>query len=163
MASSHCAIAPYCRAKIAHAIGNIQSTCESRTKPVHSSALPTYSGFRIIEYGPLVISLPRRTLRVREMTPICLTAQNRRSCPAATSAAPAAVWGQGSDNGGARSSGTAGTIGSHDRLRNAHAPTRPSRAWLASAFDMASEGLILTTVRMTDEETVNVCREQVRP
>ena len=163
MASSHCAIAPYCRAKIAHAIGNIQSTCESRTKPVHSSALPTYSGFRIIEYGPLVISFPRRTLRVREMTPICLTAQNRRSCPAATSAAPAAVWGQMSGNGGASSSGRAGTIGSQDRLRNAQAPTRHSTAWVASAFETDSESLIWIEVRMTDEKMVNACRDQERP
>ena len=108
------------------------------------------------EDTPLVISLPRRMLRVREMTPICLTAQNRRSCPAATNAAPVAMSGQVNDNGGARSSGRAGTIGSHDRFRNAHAPACGSTAQRpASAFDTSSEGLIGIRVRKKHERIVN--------
>src|SRR5262245_18077555 len=106
-------------------------------------------------YGPLVISLPRRKLRVREITPMCLRDQNRRIWPAATSTAHVVVSGHACDNGGARSRGSAGTIGSQDRWRNVHAPACGSMASLASAVDDASESPIRITVLIEDERMLN--------
>src|SRR6185295_719936 len=103
--------------------GTIHRSDEPSANPVHSSKLPTYNGFLVCAYGPLVTSGPRRVVRVRDTTPMCRTAQRRSASPATMKSAPTYTRCQSMAVGAKTTAATPSGTGSHDRLRNTQWPT----------------------------------------
>jgi hypothetical protein len=90
--------------------------------PDQMSMFPTYKGLRTMAKGPVTTSGPERSARVREITPICLTAQIRSASPANARRGP--HFTTLSVGGGlTRRSVTAKGTGSQVRWRNSQRPT----------------------------------------
>ena len=137
--SSHRTIAWYSKPNTSRTTGAIQTRRALSAKPTQSAILPRYSGLRTSANGPVDTTGPRRSLRVREMTPMWCTAQSRTSSPSTTTEAPPANQGAGAEASPVRMRSRASASGRGSQVRRSN--NQPPRRTMESGSDLFLLGL----------------------